>query len=64
MQVYQQMLWVELKYNKTAEAALQQIKAKDYAVAYASDPRPVFAVGLNFTPNNHTLDDWTVDQVK
>ena len=55
---------LELKYNKTAEAALQQIKAKDYAVAYASDPRPVFAVGLNFTSNNHTLDDWTVEQVK
>ena len=44
--------------------ALSQIKENDYAIAFASDPRPVYAVGLNFTSNNHTLDSWTVEKLK
>ena len=55
---------LELKYGKTAEAALSQIKEKNYAVAFAADPRPVYAVGLNFTSNSHTLDDWTIEKLK
>ena len=63
---------LELKYTrktrthgkKTAVKALAQIKEKNYAVAFAADPRPVYAVGLNFTSNSHTLDDWTVEQLK
>ena len=55
---------LEFKYNKSTEQALMQIKEKDYAVAFASDPRPVYAVGLNFTSNSHTLDSWTVERLK
>jgi len=55
---------LELKYNQSAEKALSQIKEKDYAVAFASDPRPVCAVGMNFISNNHTLDSWTVERLK
>ena len=55
---------LELKYDKTADKALSQIKEKDYAVAFAADPRPVYAVGLNFGTNSHTLDDWTVEKLK
>ena len=55
---------LELKYNQSADKALAQIKEKDYAVAFASDPRPVYAVGLNFTSSVHTLDSWTVERIK
>ena len=54
---------LELKYNKSAGKAISQIKENDYAVAFASDPRPVYAVGLNFTSNSHTLDSWTVEKL-
>ena len=55
---------LELKYDKSADHALSQIKEKNYTVAFASDPRPVYAVGLNFTSNSHTLDSWTVERTK
>lgn len=55
---------LELKYDKSAVKALSQIKEKNYAEAFASDPRPVYAVGLNFTSNSHTLDSWTVERLK
>lgn len=54
---------LELKYNKSAEKAIEQIKEKNYAVAFVSDPRPVYAVGLNFTSNCHTLDSWTIEKL-
>ena len=63
---------LELKYTrkartrgkKVADKALSQIKEKNYAVAFAADPRPVYAIGLNFTSNSHTLDDWTIEKLK
>ena len=54
---------LELKYNKSADKAIGQIKEKDYAVAFVSDPRPVYAVGLNFTSNCHTLDSWNIEKL-
>ena len=55
----------KVKYNKRSDAALDQIKRKKYAVAFAGDPRPVFAIGLNFNPDTHTLDDdWRVESLQ
>ena len=55
---------LELKYDKTSDEALEQIKRKKYAAAFAGDERPVYAVGLNFNPETHTLDDgWKVEQL-
>ena len=54
----------ELKYNKTSDEALEQIKRKKYAAAFAHDERPVYAIGLNFNPKTHTLDDgWQVERL-
>ena len=55
---------LELKYDKSSVAALDQIKRKNYAAAFATDHRPVYAVGLNFNPTTHTLDDgWKVERL-
>ena len=55
---------LELKYDKSSDAALDQIKRKKYAVAFAQDPRPVYAIGMNFNPATHTLDDgWQVERI-
>lgn len=55
---------LELKFNHTVQKALSQIKEKDYAVAFASDLRPVYAVGMNFTSNSYTLDGWAIEQLR
>ena len=55
---------IELKYGKTAEEATDQIIAKDYAVRFAADPRPVWAVGMNISENRRTIDQWKIVRVK
>ena len=55
---------IELKYGKTADAALDQIIAKDYAVRFAADPRPVIAVGLNISQDRRTIDSYKIVNVK
>jgi hypothetical protein len=55
---------IELKYGKTADEALDQIIAKDYAVRFAADPRPVVAVGLNISQDRRTIDSYKVVNVK
>ena len=55
---------LELKYNKSAEEATDQIIAKDYAVRFAHDARPVWAVGLNISQDRRTIDACRIVQVK
>ena len=51
----------ELKLNRSAEAALQQIDLKDYASRFALDGLPVVKVGINFDAERHTLSDWKIN---
>ena len=55
---------LELKYGKTAEEATDQIIAKNYAVRFAADERPVWAVGLNISEDRRTIDRYKIVQVK
>jgi len=55
---------LELKYGKTAKEATEQILTKDYAVRFAADPRPVWAVGLNISEDRRTIDSYQVVSVK
>jgi hypothetical protein len=55
---------IELKYGKTAEEATDQVIAKDYAVRFAADSRPVWAVGMNISQDRRTIDSYKVVQVK
>ena len=50
----------ELKLNRSAEAALQQIDLKDYASRFALDGLPVVKVGIDFDAERHTLSDWEI----
>jgi hypothetical protein len=54
---------LELKYSKTAEEAADQIITKNYAIRFATDPRPVWAVGLNISQDHSTIDQWKVVKV-
>ncbi len=51
----------ELKYNRSAEAAIQQIKQKDYAKIYANDGRKIVKAGLNFSEDRRSLENWKVE---
>lgn len=55
---------LELKYGKSAEVATDQIIAKDYAVRFAADKRPVYAVGLNISEDRRTIDSYKIVKVK
>ncbi len=64
---------LELKYDKTAAVgagpvparkATQQILAKDYAVKFASDERPIWAVGLNVSADRRTIESYEMVKVK
>jgi len=55
---------IEFKFNKSAEEATEQILTKDYAVRFAADPRPVWAVGLNISEDRRTIDRYEMVTVK
>ena len=55
---------IELKYDKSAEEATDQIIAKNYAVRFAADQRPVYAVGMNISHDRRTIDRYKIVRVK
>ena len=50
----------EFKLDGTADAALHQIEEKGYALPYAADNRHVYRIGVNFSSETGTIDDWQV----
>ena len=51
-------IWIfELKVDESAEAALAQIKEKDYAAPYRVRNLPIWAIGLNFDSKTRQLTD-------
>ena len=51
-------VWVfEFKFNKSAKAAVRQIREKGYADAYKGDRRPVTLVGVNFRLAKRNIDE-------
>ena len=51
-------VWVfEFKFNKSANAAVRQIREKGYADAYKGDKRPVTLVGINFRAAKRNIDE-------
>ncbi len=51
----------ELKLNKSAQAAMDQINLKDYASKFALSGLPIMKVGINFDPERRTIGDWKIE---
>lgn len=51
---------MEFKLNGTAEEALQQIEDRQYALPFASDPRTLFKIGVNFDNETRNIAEWIV----
>ena len=54
---------LEFKLDDSAEAALNQIKARGYHDKYVTDPRPKVLLGINFSSKQKTVNDWTMEVV-
>ena len=48
----------EFKRDGTADEALAQIEAKGYARPYEADPRTLYKIGVNFSSETGTVEDW------
>ena len=48
----------EFKLNSTAEVALKQIEEKGYTLPYAADPRKIYKVGISFSSETGTVNDF------
>ena len=56
-------IWVmEFKYDKDAQTALRQIDEKGYLVPFASDGRKLYKVGVNFSAQTRTVDEWVIEE--
>ena len=53
---------MELKIDQNAEKALEQIDAKDYILPYKHDGRRIFKVGINFSTEKRTVDEWKYEE--
>ena len=49
---------IELKLNRDAMSALDQITLKDYASRFALSGLPVTKVGINFDSKTKNISDW------
>lgn len=50
----------EFKLDGTADEALRQIEEKGYARPYLNDPRKLYRIGISFSSDTGTVDDWKV----
>ncbi len=53
---------IELKLNKDAQTAMQQINLKNYAQRFALSGKPVTKVGINFDSTKGNITDWVVEE--
>ena len=51
---------IEIKLNKSAEAAMEQIELKQYDKRFSLLNLPVVKVGVNFSTEARNITDWTI----
>ena len=52
---------IELKLNKDAQTAMQQINLKDYRQRFALSGKPITKVGINFDGTTGNITDWVIE---
>lgn len=53
---------IELKLNRDAQTALQQINLKNYAQRFALCGKPIVKVGINFDSTQGNIEDWIIEE--
>ena len=52
----------ELKMNKSAQEALEQIDEKGYMIPYTSDGRKLVKCGISFSTKTRTIEEWIIKE--
>jgi hypothetical protein len=52
---------IELKLNHSAREALDQINDRGYAIPYEAGNAKIIKVGVNFSTQTRTVEDWLVE---
>ncbi len=52
---------IELKLNKSAQVAMQQINLKNYRQRFALCGKPITKVGINFDSAQGNIEDWVIN---
>ena len=53
---------MEFKLEGTAEEALKQINEKQYALPFATGPRKLFKIGINFSNRLRNIEEWIIEE--
>lgn len=51
---------LEFKLDKSADEALHQIEAKQYAKPFEHDGRTIYKIGVNFSTETRRIDGWKI----
>ena len=51
---------MKLKYDKSADEALQQIDDKGYLIPYSADGKRLVKVGVNYDSDKRTIGEWKI----
>ncbi len=54
---------MELKFDKTADEALDQIKRKENHLPWSVDNRQIIAIGINFSSEKRQIDTWKAERL-
>ena len=52
---------IELKINKSADKAIEQIELKQYDKRFSQTNLPIIKIGIDFSTKKHTLTGWVID---
>ncbi len=52
---------IELKFDSTAEEALNQINEKEYGRKFATDSRKLFKIGVSFSSEKRRIESWIIE---
>ena len=61
MQAFGKLYLFELKLNRSAAAAMQQINLNDYPARFSQCGLPIVKVGINFDTATRTVTDWAIE---
>ncbi len=53
---------IELKLNKSAQTAMQQINLKNYRQRFALSGKPVTKIDINFDSTQGNIEDWVIEE--
>ena len=53
---------IELKFEGSAQDAMQQIHARDYALPFATDGREIVRIGANVSKETRNIEQWVIEK--